>query len=128
MSQLRNHIEIFRGSLAGQCPNCEKYLEYFSKFGFLMFLTTQSGDLFASGRSSCEGYTEIFEDQITTLSRVELPVAKNTLKIFQKFFCQVLWRLALVTFSRLDSIVKNECFAFYGQFFLNFLSIPLIRL
>ena len=25
-----------------------------------MFLATQFGDLFASGRSSCEGYTEIF--------------------------------------------------------------------
>ena len=29
----------------------------------------------------------------------------------------MLWRLALATFSRLDSIVKNEYFAFYGQFF-----------
>ena len=35
-------------------PSHEKYLEYFSKFGFLMFLTTQSGDLFAGGRSSFE--------------------------------------------------------------------------
>ena len=35
-------------------PSHEKYLEYFSKFGILMFLTTQSGDLFAGGRSSYE--------------------------------------------------------------------------
>ena len=49
MSQSRAHTEIFCGSLAGHCPNHEKYLEYFSKFGFLMFLTTQSGDLFARG-------------------------------------------------------------------------------
>ena len=54
MSQSRVHTEIFRDSLAGQCPSREKYLEYFSKFGFLIFLATQSGDLFAGGRSSRE--------------------------------------------------------------------------
>ena len=36
------------------------------------------GDLFASGRSSREGYTEIFAAQLATPSRVRLPVAKNT--------------------------------------------------
>ena len=36
------------------------------------------GDLFVSGRSSRKGYTEIFVAQLTTLSRVRLPVAKNT--------------------------------------------------
>ena len=36
------------------------------------------GDLFASERSSCEGYIEIFAAQLTTLSRVDLLVAKNT--------------------------------------------------
>ena len=36
------------------------------------------GDLFASGRSSREGYTEIFAAYLATPSRVELPVAKNT--------------------------------------------------
>ena len=55
MSQSRAHTEIFRGSLTGQCPSREKYLEYFPKFGFLMFLATQSGDLFVGGRSSHEG-------------------------------------------------------------------------
>ena len=55
MSQSRAHTEIFRGSLAGQCPNREKYLEYFSKFGILMFLVTQFGNLFTSGKSSREG-------------------------------------------------------------------------
>ena len=55
MSQSWAHTEIFRSSLAGQCPSHEKYLEYFSKFGFLKFLATQFGDLFASGRSSCKG-------------------------------------------------------------------------
>ena len=55
MLQSRAYTEIFRGSLAGQCPSREKYLEYFPKFGFLMFLATQSGDLFVGGRSSREG-------------------------------------------------------------------------
>ena len=54
MSQSQAHTEIFRGSLAGHCYSREKYLEYFSKFGFLMFLATQFGDLFAGGRSSRE--------------------------------------------------------------------------
>ena len=36
------------------------------------------GDLFASERSSCEGYIEIFAAQLTTLSRVDLPIAKKT--------------------------------------------------
>ena len=36
------------------------------------------GDLFASGRSSREGYSEIFAAQLETLSRVDFPVAKNT--------------------------------------------------
>ena len=35
------------------------------------------GDLFASGRSSREGYTEIFVAHLATVSRVDLPVAKN---------------------------------------------------
>ena len=36
------------------------------------------GDLFASERSSREGYTEIFVAQLATPWRVDLPVAKNT--------------------------------------------------
>ena len=55
MPQSRAHTEIFRDSVAGQCPSHEKYLEYFSKFEFLLFLTAQSGDLFAGGGSSREG-------------------------------------------------------------------------
>ena len=35
------------------------------------------GYLFASGRSSREGYTEIFAAQLATPSQVRLPVAKN---------------------------------------------------
>ena len=55
MPQSRVHTEILWDSLAGQCPSREKYLEYFSKFEFLMFLMAQSGELFAGGGSSCEG-------------------------------------------------------------------------
>ena len=36
------------------------------------------GDLFASERSSREGYTEIFAAQLATPLRVDLLVAKNT--------------------------------------------------
>ena len=36
------------------------------------------GNLFASGRSSREGYTEIFAAQLATLSRVRLLITKNT--------------------------------------------------
>ena len=32
MPQSRAHSEIFRGSLAGQCPSHKKYFEYFPKF------------------------------------------------------------------------------------------------
>ena len=43
----------------GQCPSREKYLEYFSKFEFLMFLMTQSGDLFADGGSIARVFRDI---------------------------------------------------------------------
>ena len=36
------------------------------------------GDLFMSEGSSREGYTEIFAAQLTTPSREDLPVTKNT--------------------------------------------------
>ena len=35
------------------------------------------GDLFVGGRSSCEGYSEIFASQLATPLRVDLPVVKN---------------------------------------------------
>ena len=60
MFQSRAHIEIFRGSLESQCPSRKKYLEYFSKFGFLMFLATQSDDFFVGGRFSNERTQRFF--------------------------------------------------------------------
>ena len=45
----------FSQLISGSMPQSWKILKYFSKFGFLMFLATQSGDFFAGGRSSCEG-------------------------------------------------------------------------
>ena len=116
MPQSQAHTEIFRDSLAGQCPYCKKYLEYFSKFGFLMFLAAQSSNFLTGGRSSREGYTEIFAAYLTTFSRVELLVAKNTSKNFQKFWFQRVSRLTLVTCSRLKSVMKITCFAQFGQF------------
>ena len=85
MPQSRAHTEIFRDLLAGQYPTREKYLEYFSKFRFLMFLATQFDDLFASGRSSCEGYTEIFTAYLAgrTFS------CEKRLEIFSKFVSEV---------------------------------------
>ena len=55
MPQLQAHTKIFCGSLVGQCPSREKYLEYFSKFEFLMLLAAQIGDLFAGGGFGREG-------------------------------------------------------------------------
>ena len=79
-SQVHNKdfSQLTGDSLAGKGFSREKDLEYFSKFWNFMFFVAQIGDLFAGGRSSREGYTEIFAAQFATLSRVELPVAKNT--------------------------------------------------
>ena len=43
-----------------------------------MFLAAQYGDLFTGEKSSREGYKEIFTPHLVTLSRVEIPVTKNT--------------------------------------------------
>ena len=45
---------FFSWLTSGSMPSHEKYLEYFSKFGFLMFLATKSNEFFAGGRSSRE--------------------------------------------------------------------------
>ena len=74
------------------------------------------GDLFASETSNREGYTEIFAAQLATPSRVDLPIAKNTWKIFSQFCLRVFWRLALATYWRLTSVAKNVCFAFRREF------------
>ena len=89
MPQSQAHTEIFRNSLASKCLSRKKYLEYFSKIWVLMFLAAQYGDLFAGGRSSRKRYTEIFATYLTTLLRVDFPVAKNTQKNFQIFGFQV---------------------------------------
>ena len=72
----------------------KKKSEIFQETQFCPVLATQSrvsqvarlsrvfaghfGNLFASGRSSREGYSEILAAQLATPSRVEPPVAKNT--------------------------------------------------
>ena len=55
MPQSRAHTEIFHDLSASECPSREKYLEYFSKFEFLIFLMTQSGFLLSDGGSIREG-------------------------------------------------------------------------
>ena len=82
MPQSRVHHKDFSqltgDSLAGKCFSREKDFEYFSKIWNFMLFVAQVGDLFTGGRSSCEGYIDIFVAQFATLSRVELLVAKNT--------------------------------------------------
>ena len=77
-SQSRVYIEGFRDSLAGQTPSREKDLEIFSKNWVFRFHMTQFGDLFVSGSSIREEYSESFAAPFVTSSRVDLPVAKNT--------------------------------------------------
>ena len=79
-SQSWAHTEIFHGSLAGRCPNREKYLEYFSNFGFLCFLR-----LVHRWKVQLWRDLEIFAAYLTTPSRVELPFVKNTSINFSKF-------------------------------------------
>ena len=81
-----------------------------------MFLAAQSGDLFVGRRSSHKGYTEIFPAYLVTSSLIELLVAKNIQKNFQKFWFQRVSQLTLATCSRLKSVVKIACFAQFGQF------------
>ena len=78
MPRSQAYIEGFRDSLASQCPSREKDLEFFPKIWVFKFLATQFGDLFVSGSSSCEVYSESFTAPFATFSRVDLPVAKNT--------------------------------------------------
>ena len=89
-----------------------------------MLFAAQVCDLFASGRSIRKGYTEIFAAQFATLSRVELPVAKNTQKfLFFKVFFLVFQQLVLATCTRLVSVAKIACFAQNGLV-LNLFSFP----
>ena len=68
------------------------------------------GDLFASKRSNCEGYTEIFVAQLATPSRVRLLVAKMLRNFFQIFRLEVFWRVTLATCLNRENRVfcKNE--------------------
>ena len=90
---LRDFRGSARDSLAGRPSSCEKHLEsFFQNFvftkienfknsvalfwqlsrgsykshGIVASSRVDFGDLFASGRSSCEGYTEIFTAQLAT--------------------------------------------------------------
>ena len=69
----------------GSMSQSWKILRIFFKILVFMFLATHCGDLFAGGRFSRKSYTEIFAAYLPTFSRVDLPVAKSTLKNFSKF-------------------------------------------
>ena len=72
---------IFRDSLVTHWrvnASVAKKSSLFFKNWIFMLFAAQVGDLFASGWSSREAYTEIFAAQFATLLRVELPVTKNT--------------------------------------------------
>lgn len=75
--QSRAYTKALGDSLESQEPSCEKDLEKFQKYGFLIFLT-QFVNLFMSGISSYEFYSEWFATPLMTYSWVDLPVAKNT--------------------------------------------------
>ena len=49
-----------------------------------MLFAAQVGDLFAGGRSSREGYTEIFTAQLATPSRVSLSSREKHLEKFSR--------------------------------------------
>ena len=85
ISHSRTHTKIFRGSMASQCRSRKKYLEYFQILVFLMFLATQSGDLFVDGRSSRKGYIEISSLR-SRLSRELNFQSRKTLRKFYKSF------------------------------------------
>ena len=64
----RDFLRFTGDSLAGKCFSREKDLEYFSKIWNFMLFAAQVGNLFVGGRSSREGYIEIFAAQFATLS------------------------------------------------------------
>ena len=84
-------------------------------------------DLLASGRSSREGYTEIFAAQLATPSRVKLPVAKNTWQILLKLLAwSVLagdpsdWLATCISREKHMSCVSKTVFKTFSAFPRNF--------
>ena len=84
-------------------------------------------DLLASGRSSREGYIEIFAAQLATPSRVRLPVAKNTWQIFLKLLAwSVLagdpsdWLATCISREKHMSCVSKTVFKTFSTFPRNF--------
>ena len=107
----RAHSEIFHGSLASQCPSREKYLEYFSKFGFLCFLRLRSVTCSQVEVPVTRG-TQRFLRLISRLPHGQNFQSRKTLRKFFKIFVLSV----LATCSRLNPIAKLACFAQIGQF------------
>ena len=103
---------------------------FFKNLGFLL-LATPAGDLFAGGRSSRKRYTEIFAAQRNSLVSRTSNREKH-LENFSKVFFQVFRRLALATYTRLDSAAKIACVSQKGSFSILvskrvFISFPRIQ-
>ena len=110
----------------------EKYLEYFSKFGFLIFLVTQSGDLFAGGRSSREK-AQRFSWLTSWLSHGQNFQSWKTLrKIFQNFCLECSGDVLATWLScenRVFCIYKSvfKCFQFLPRTFLTVHCLPYFK-
>ena len=99
-SQSQAYTKGFCDPLASQGPSCEKDLENFSKIWVFRCLTTQFGDLCASGSSNRQVYSKFFTAPFATSSQVDLLVAKNTQTNFSNFSLKGFGDLFATHFSR----------------------------
>ena len=76
-----------------------------------MFLTAQSGDLFAGGKFSRDG-TQKFSRLTSRLPHGQNFQSRKTLRKFFKIFVLSV----LITCSRLNPVAKIVCFALFDQF------------
>ena len=85
-----SHMPQSRELIGRSMSQSRKILRIF--FKIWVFNGSHSSDwrLVRGWRFQSWGYLEIFATYFATFSRVELPVAKNTYRIFQNFFLSVL--------------------------------------
>ena len=83
----------------------KKEIKFFSKIQVFRFLTTQFGNLFASGSSSHEVYSKLFVAPFATSLRVDLLLAKNTQTNFSNFVSGVFGDLFATHFSRENRVL-----------------------
>ena len=85
---LKNCATLFWRLSSQSRPQSWKRFRKISKFWVCDIFTTQFGDWFTSGSSSCEFYSKSFAAPLTTFSQVDLPVTKITWTNFSKFVTQ----------------------------------------